>query len=439
MYRFKINTNHNIEKSHPLNSAPILENDRISLSKINRKTNSYSFDYYLYNEMLVFKIIFWLSLAAILYTYLLYGILLWLYLKVFKRPIQEQYDDDFIPSVSILVACYNEEQFIQAKIENLLAIEYPKDKLEIAFVTDGSNDNTVSLINEAIDNGKGIKLFHEPERKGKQHAVNRVIKELIGDIIIFNDCNTWINLDAVHYMVRHFSDPKVGVVSGEKKIKVLKKDIAVSSGEGLYWKYESWLKSLDSDFHSTIGSAGELYAIRKQLYKAVPQNISIEDFYLSMQIASDGFINIYEPNAFAEEESSLDLSEELKRKRRIAVGAFNTVFTMKSVYQFSNIKLLFLYFSHRILRWLFAPLCLILIFLSSYFLVGLFYDIIFLAQLLFYSLAFIGWLTSGIRTKASVFYIPFYFCFMNTALLMGLYDFISGKNHVVWEKARRRP
>jgi len=388
--------------------------------------------------MLVFKIIFWLSLAAILYTYLLYGILLWLYLKVFKRPIQEQYDDDFIPSVSILVACYNEEQFIQAKIENLLAIEYPKDKLEIAFVTDGSNDNTVSLINEAIDNGKGIKLFYEPERKGKQHAVNRVIKELIGDIIIFNDCNTWINLDAVHHMVRHFSDPKVGVVSGEKKIKVLKKDIAVSSGEGLYWKYESWLKSLDSDFHSTIGSAGELYAIRKELYKAVPQNISIEDFYLSMQIASDGFINIYEPNAFAEEESSLNLSEELKRKRRIAVGAFNTIISLNKVFNLSNLKLLFLYISHRLMRWLLAPFCLILLFISSMILEGPVFNTMFWLQVIFYIASILGWITSGIRSRLAIFYAPFYFCFMNYALLVGLYDFILGNNQVVWKKVQRR-
>jgi len=388
--------------------------------------------------MLVFKIIFWLSLAAILYTYLLYGILLWLYLKVFKRPIQEQYDDDFIPSVSILVACYNEEQFIQAKIENLLAIEYPKDKLEIAFVTDGSNDNTVSLINEAIDNGKGIKLFYEPERKGKQHAVNRVIKELIGDIIIFNDCNTWINLDAVHHMVRHFSDPKVGVVSGEKKIKVLKKDIAVSSGEGLYWKYESWLKSLDSDFHSTIGSAGELYAIRKELYKAVPQNISIEDFYLSMQIASDGFINIYEPNAFAEEESSLNLSEELKRKRRIAVGAYNTIISLHNVFKLSNHKLLFLYISHRLMRWLLAPFCLILLFISSMILEGPVFNTMFWLQVIFYIASILGWITSGIRSRLAIFYAPFYFCFMNYALLVGLYDFILGNNQVVWKKVQRR-
>ena len=388
--------------------------------------------------MTTLKIIFWLSLFTILYTYLLYGILLWLYLKVFKRPIQEQYDDDFIPSVSILVACYNEEQFIQAKIENLLAIEYPKDKIEIAFVTDGSNDNTVSLINEAIDNGKGIKLFYEPERKGKQHAVNRVIKELIGDIIIFNDCNTWINLDAVHHMVRHFSDPKVGVVSGEKKIKVLKKDIAVSSGEGLYWKYESWLKSLDSDFHSTIGSAGELYAIRKQLYKVVPQNISIEDFYLSMQIASDGFINIYEPNAFAEEESSLNLSEELKRKRRIAVGAYNTIISLHNVFKLSNHKLLFLYISHRLMRWLLAPFCLILLFISSMILEGPVFNTMFWLQVIFYIASILGWITSGIRSRLAIFYAPFYFCFMNYALLVGLYDFISGNNQVVWKKVQRR-
>jgi len=387
--------------------------------------------------MLVFKIIFWLSLAAILYTYLLYGILLWLYLKVFKRPIQEQYDDDFIPSVSILVACYNEEDFIVSKIENLLNLDYPYDKLEIAFVSDGSNDKSMSIINSYIEKGIPITHFHENERKGKQHAVNRVINHLKGDIVIFNDCNTTINPDSVSKMVRHFTNEEVGVVSGEKKIKVLRKDIAVSSGEGLYWKYESWLKSLDSNFYSAIGAAGELYAIRKDLYEHVPKHISIEDFYLSMLICSKGFRNIYEPGAWAEEESSLNLMEELKRKRRIAVGAFNTIFSLMSIFNYSNLKLIFQYVSRRIFRWLIAPLCLILLIVTNLFLEGPFYNVILYFQILFYGLAILGWLLSGIRTKLKLLYAPFYFCFMNYALLLGLIDSIRKKNHVVWEKSKR--
>ena len=388
--------------------------------------------------MILLKTIFWLSLFIILYTYLLYGLILWIYLKLFGRQKSVPDIKDDYPNVSVLVACYNEEKFIKNKIENLQSLDYPKDKLEIAFVTDGSDDNTVRIVKEAISEGDNITLYHERERKGKQHAVNRVIYQLKGSIVVFNDCNTKINPESIRRIVHHFSDKNVGVVSGEKKIRVLKKDIAVSSGEGLYWKYESWLKSLDSEFHSTIGSAGELYAIRKELYQNVPENISIEDFYLSMQIAESGYINVYEPGAWAEEESSLNLNEELKRKRRIAVGAFNTIFTLSTVFKLTNMKLIFLYVSHRILRWLFAPICLMFIFISSWILNGIFYEFLFSVQLIFYAFALIGWLTSGIRTKASIFYVPFYFCFMNTALLFGFYDFISGDNKVIWDKVKRR-
>jgi len=167
--------------------------------------------------MTFLKIIFWLSLFIILYTYILYGVLIWIYLKVRGRYINNTFSNspsDY-PAVSILVACYNEEDFIASKIDNLLKLDYPEDKLEIAFVSDGSDDNTVQLIENHIKNGLNITHFHKKERNGKQHAVNRVIDELSGDIVIFNDCNTWINPESVDKMVRHFQNPEVGVVSGE--------------------------------------------------------------------------------------------------------------------------------------------------------------------------------------------------------------------------------
>lgn len=388
--------------------------------------------------MTILKIIFWLSLFIILYTYLLYGIVLWVYLKLFgNRTIRPDIKDNH-PHVSILVACYNEEAFIKQKIENLIAVGYPENKLELAFVTDGSDDDTVMIIQKAISDGVKITHFHENERKGKQHAVDRVIHQLKGNIIIFNDCNTIINPESISKMVRHFANEEVGVVSGEKKIKVLRKDIAVSSGEGLYWKYESWLKSLDSNFSSAIGAAGELYAIRKELYEHVPKHISIEDFYLSMRIASKGYKNIYEPEAWAEEYSSYNLSEELKRKRRIAVGNFNTLISLKSVFRLSNWRLIFLYFSHRILRWAVAPFCLLLLLLTSLIINQGLYELMLYTQLCFYLIALTGWVLSGIRTKYSIVYAPFYFCFMNYALLLGFYDFIRKDNKVVWEKVQRR-
>ncbi len=363
---------------------------------------------------------------------------IWIYLQLFGRQ-KRLHDIDHLETVSILVACFNEEQFIESKIDNLLKLKYPKDKLEIAFVTDGSTDNTMQLIQNRIDNGhKQIKLFHAPERKGKQHAVNRVIHQLQGDIVVFNDCNTIVNALAISQICQHFADGKTGVVTGEKKIIVRDADKVVSSGEGLYWRYESFLKRMDSDFYSAVGSPGELFAIRKSLYEEVPSDISIEDFYLSVKIVLKGFHNIYEPHAYASELSSASLKDEFKRKRRIATGAFRTMFSLTEIYQFKHLKFLILYFSHRVMRWMIAPIALLTLLISSCLIQETFYMWFFKIQLLMYVLALLGWMTSHLKTRFVLLYIPFYFMFMNTALFFGFVDFIRNKNNVVWEKVNRR-
>ncbi len=340
---------------------------------------------------------------------------------------------------SILVACYNEEDFIEDKIVNLLNLNYPRNKYEIVFVTDGSDDNTNSIILKYIEQHPTlIKLYYQPVRKGKQHAVNRVINLLSGAFVVFNDCNTSINEMSLQYLMAHFEDPKVGVVTGEKKIIVEGEDKVVSSGEGMYWKYESFLKKMESDFYSTVGSPGELFAIRKSLYSPVPKSISIEDFYLSMLIVLKAYRNVYEPLAYATEYSSLSLRDEFKRKRRIASGAYKTIISLTEIYSIKHLKFLFQYISNRIFRWFVAPIALVLLLISNLNLSGCFYTIVLTLQILFYAIALLGFLFRSAVTKYKFLYIPFYFIFMNFALLAGFYDFISNKNNVIWEKVNRR-
>ena len=392
--------------------------------------------------MVLAEYIFWISLALLLYTYLGYPLLVYLFLKFTKdkSSLPTETLSDW-PSVSWLVACYNEEAFIADKIKNLRALDYPSDRIEIIFVTDGSTDQTNDIIENAMhDDGLKIKLYYEAERKGKQHAVNRVIEKLNGDIIVFNDCNTIVNKVAVKNLVRHFNQLDTGVVTGEKSIIVKDKDELVSSGEGLYWKYECFLKQLDSDFYSCVGSPGELFAIRKSLYKEVPEDIAIEDFYLSVSIVLEGYKNIYEHQAVAKEYGSASLREEMKRKRRIASGAYQTVFKLTDIYKSKYLKFIFLYVSHRLFRWIVAPISLIAILVCSLFLWGSDFEYQWLIQLqfLFYLMAALGFIMRNVQTSLNFLSAPFYFVFMHICLFLGFYDFIRKKNNVIWDKAERK-
>src|SRR5690606_11412352 len=175
-------------------------------------------------------------------------------------------DEHALPPVTVLVAAYNEEDYIVEKIENSFSLNYPKNKLNFLFVTAGSDDATPSLIRKYTE----IKLYHEPARKGKIAAVERVMAFVDTEIVVFTDANTMLNEDAVRNMVRHFADPTVGAVAGEKRVFVQDKDNASGAGEGFYWKYESKLKTWDSELYSVVGAAGELFAIRKSLFEKVP-------------------------------------------------------------------------------------------------------------------------------------------------------------------------
>jgi biofilm PGA synthesis N-glycosyltransferase PgaC len=384
---------------------------------------------------------FWISIFLVFYTYFGYGLLLYVLVRLkrlFKPVPRKKYTLNELPTCTLIVAAFNEEEFITEKIENTLLLNYPKDKLEIIFVTDGSSDRTPELVAEYPQ----IKLLHSAERKGKISAVHRAIETVTTELMVFTDANTFLNQDALFYLCRHYADAKVGAIAGEKRV-VIEDTADATAGEGFYWKYESKLKEWDSELYSVVGAAGELFSIRKNLYEPVPINSILDDFMISMRIAEKGFLIVYEPEAFASERSSANITEELKRKVRIAAGGIQSVIWLKSLLSpFKYPVLTFQYISHRVLRWTITPLLMITALVLNVLLVldgysGV-YLMLFLAQILFYLSAYLGKVLEDKKVKVKIFFIPYYFCMMNYAVLAGLHRYFFGQQSVIWEKAIRK-
>lgn len=388
---------------------------------------------------LILEILFWFLLFTVIYTFVGYGLLLYLLVKlkrIFGKRKTAFSQPAALPEVTLLIAAYNEEDFIRTKIINSLSLDYPKDKLKVFVVTDGSTDHTARLVSEFAE----VRHFHSDERKGKLAAVDRVIPEINSPVIVFSDANTLLNKEAIRNIVKHYENEKVGVVSGEKRIMAKDRDQAAGAGEGFYWRYESRLKKWDFELRTAVGAAGELFSIRRELYRLIPADSIIEDFVLSMKIAEQGYLIAYEPEAYAIETASASAGEEMKRKIRIAAGG------VQSVLRFSHLLnpfrygvLSFQFLSHRVLRWTIAPLALLALFPLGYLLreKNMFYELLFYAQLLFYGCALLGYLLQSKEIRLKPFFIPYYFLMMNYAVIRGFFRYLSGTQSAVWEKAKR--
>lgn len=383
--------------------------------------------------------LFWIGIVIVFYTYVGYGILIALLAKLKGRiSVPQVPADNQLPHTTLLIAAYNEENFIREKIKNCFELDYPKNQLDLVFVTDGSTDKTAEIISEYPT----IRLFHEDGRRGKIHAVNRVMQFISTPITIFCDANTFLNASAIKELVKHYQDPRVGGVAGEKRIFKKESDNASGSGEGIYWKYESFLKKKDAEVYSIVGAAGELFSVRTELFEAPDENMIIEDFYMSMRITARGYRFAYEPNAYATETASASVEEEWKRKVRIAAGGFQAMAKLRYLLNIFRFGILtFQYVSHRVLRWTLAPLFLPIIFLSNLALSALtdhpLYKLLFAAQCGFYVLALAGYLLRDKPIGIKGFFVPYYFAVMNAAVFAGFMRYIRRKQSVVWERAKR--
>lgn len=390
--------------------------------------------------MSTLEILFWTLTAIIVYTYLGYGLVLYLMVKIkrlfIKRVIKEVPENN-LPHLTLLIAAYNEIDYIRQKMENTQAFDYPPDKLHVMWVTDGSDDGTPEKLKAEYPD---VEVLHLPERRGKIAAMNRAVGFVKTPLIVFSDANTIIGPGSVKRIAALFRDPDVGCVSGEKRIITEEKAAASSAGEGIYWKYESTLKRWDAELYSAVGAAGELFAVRTELFNEVEPDTLLDDFVISLRIAMKGYRIEYDPEAYAAEWASASIQEELKRKVRIAAGGIQSVIRLAPLLNIFRYGILsFQYTSHRVLRWAVTPFLLPLVLILNLFIASqsTLLMIMLVLQLLFYAGGFIGQQLEHRRLKVKIFFIPYYFLFMNYAVFLGIFRYLRNQQSVNWERARR--
>lgn len=402
------------------------------------------------------EIFFWIALFVVFYTYLGYGILLYLLVKIkelFVKPTRmETSPCGKQPDVTLFITAFNEEDVVDEKMQNSLELDYPEDKLHIVWVTDGTDDGT----NERLATrwaGKAT-VYFQPQRQGKTAAMTRGMKLIKTPLVVFTDANTMVNREAIREIVRAFEDPKVGCVAGEKRIAVQTRDGAAAGGEGIYWRYESTLKALDARLYSAVGAAGELFAVRCELFEEMERDTLLDDFILSLRIAMKGNTIAYCTQAYAVESGSADMGEEEKRKVRIAAGGLQSIGRLLPLLNpFKYGVLSFQYVSHRVLRWSVTPILLFLLLpLNALILIGIcsstnpllaeggsavLYSTLFLLQILFYLAGLWGYYLSTKQLKNKLFFIPYYFLFMNVNVIKGIGYLRKKRGSGAWEKAKR--
>lgn len=393
--------------------------------------------------------LFWICVGGILYTYFGYPLLVALLARLRPAPApapRAQSAD--LPSATLLIAAYNEEIAIEDKIQNSLAIEYPRERFQILIVTDGSSDRTPELAGRYA--GRGIESTHQPERRGKMAAINRAMPQARGEIIVFSDANNFYQPDTIQKLVAPFSDPAVGAVSGAKVIQ--KGDGSLGESEGLYWKYESFIKKQESRLGSCTSAAGEILALRKELYTPPPDRVINDDFYLAMQVLRKGYRMVYAPEAKSSERVSLTAQDEIVRRTRINAGRYQAIALAKDFLPLNRPVLVWQIVSHKFLRplvpffmiaaLLFNLLAVILPPRGSFWTLGSPYGPIFLAlQIAFYALALVGSRLQqhgGQSKLARALYLPTFLVNSNLAAFNGFLRFARGEQGHLWERIQRR-
>ncbi len=390
----------------------------------------------------MFEWLFWIALLIIVYTYCGYALVLMVLVSLkrmlFGKRSEVQNQEEW-PEVTLFVTAYNEADFVRSKVENSLQLSYPKDKLKFLWITDGSTDETPELLQKY----QQVRVEHLAERRGKVHAMNRGMQFVETPYVVFSDTNTMLSADSLQNLVRHFRNPKVACVGGEKRVLTEGGTNVAANGENMYWSFESKIKQMESELSSVVGVAGELFALRTELYRSVPEDCLLDDFQISMGLAADGYRVVYETNAIAVETASLNVKEELKRKSRIAAGGLQSMVRMIQLLNpFRLGWLSFQYFSHKILRWTLAPWALIVALVANIALVvtdssELIYILSLGFQFLWYLLALLGFILEGHLRGNKLLFVPYYFTAIHFAAIKGLYRFVGNKQSVAWDKAQR--
>lgn len=380
----------------------------------------------------VFVMVIYTLILIFLYNYVIYPVVIILCSKLKNNDVILEDGMDF-PTISFIIAAYNEEKVIREKIINTLSLDYPKDLFQIIIVSDGSDDNTANIVSEYKESG--IIGLHENIRNGKSAALNRGVEISTGEIIVFSDANNDFAQDAVTKLVKHFANLKVGAVTGAKHIYENTQRQS-AAGDGLYWKYESKIKEAESILGSITGAEGEILAVRSSLYEPIDKNIINDDAAITFSLVKSGYRVIYEKEAKAFEQASYDLLDDFNVKVRMTAGGFQTLSLQRNFLFPPRNLFAFSFLSHKLLRWL-APHIMLVTLISPVF---LFHRpdmvILFCLQIIFYTVSLIGWVNRK-KNPHKLFYIPMYFTVMNIALFFGFLRYINNSTESIWKKARR--
>jgi len=389
--------------------------------------------------------LFWLCLAAIGYTYVGYPALLALLARV-RRPARPWPAVE--PAVTLLIAAHNEQEVIAGKLDNSLALDYPRQKLQIVVAADGSDDGTPGIVRSY--GGRGVELSFIPARQGKMAAINRAMSAARGEIVVFSDANNMYAPDMLRQLVAPFADPGVGAVTGAKVI--LKSDDALGESEGLYWRYESFIKRQETRLGSCTGAAGEVFAIRRNLFRPPPAGVINDDFVLAMQVVRSGYRVVYAPGARSFERASTSAQDEIVRRTRIIAGRYQAIAMAPRLLPLKRPLAVWQVVSHKFLRPLVpffmagammasllsvawpaqgsAPGWLILAFPANWLALAL--------QAVFYGLAGLGRRLSHRGGLGRLLYLPTFLLDSNLAAVIGLYRFLTGGQSALWQRVPRR-
>lgn len=393
----------------------------------------------------MFGLVFWVCVLAILYTYVGYPVLVTLLAR--SRPQRVLSIPEPPPSVTLLIAAYNEEQVIEAKLTNSLELDYPRDLLQILVASDGSDDRTPELVATFAD--RGVELSHVPDRGGKMAAITRGMSLATGDVVVFSDANNLYNEDAILELVKPFASEHVGAVTGAKRI--VRDERSLSSSEGAYWRYESFIKEQESRLGCTIGAAGEIFAIRRNLYTPPPSQIINDDFFIASRIIRQGHDVIYNPAATSSEPVSATAEGEVRRRTRIIAGRYQAMFHARQLLPFNRPVVAWQMISHKFLR-PFVPFWMIGALMANIgavvvpartggvvTLAAPFHLQFLLLQAGFYGMAMLGNTLETAGRAGKVLYAPTFLVNSNLAALAGLYRALTDRGAHLWERVERGP
>ncbi len=385
----------------------------------------------------IILVLFLLSIFSFVNSYLFYPFVVWIFSKIYKSNEKEKMD--FEPTISILIAAFNEEKVIEKRIRNIFEQNYDQSKIEILVGSDNSSDRTNEILQKLSDEIPNLKIFLFDFRQGKAGVLNQLSEKASNEILVFTDANTEFKNNALRNLVKHFTDSEIGGVSG--KLTLIDKETHRKAGveEKNYWEFETFIKKAEGKLGILIGANGGIFAIRRELFEKIPTDKAVtDDFYISLNVVKKGFKLIYEPEAEAFEEVAKDIGTEFKRKVRFAATNFQTIAFFKSLLFNKNILISYAFWSHKVIRW-FLPAILILILILNAMLISenKIFEYLFYFQVIIYVLGLIGYLLNKLKIRIPILSLLTYFLITNFALLLGLIRFLQKRHSVIWQSTPR--